>query len=62
MNDKHAFLIMAHNNKEQLLELLRQLDHPRNDIYLHIDRKVHLISKKEIEEVVRFQGWKYLEV
>ena len=22
MNDKHAFLIMAHNNKEQLLELL----------------------------------------
>lgn len=54
MNDRHAFLIMAHNNKEQLLELLRQLDHPRNDIYLHIDRKVHLISKKEIEEVVRF--------
>ena len=49
MNDRHAFLIMAHNNKEQLLELLRQLDHTRNDIYIHIDRKLNLISKKAID-------------
>lgn len=37
---KHAYLIMAHNNFYILDKLLRLLDDPRNDIYLHIDKKV----------------------
>ena len=36
---KHAYLIMAHANFEQLGMLLTCLDHPRNDIYLHIDKR-----------------------
>ncbi len=38
MEKKHAFLIMAHTNPEQLKKLLILLDHPRVDIFLHIDR------------------------
>ncbi len=37
---KHAYLIMAHNQWGLLGELLRIIDDPRNDIYLHIDKKV----------------------
>lgn len=36
---RHAYLIMAHNNWTQLQTLLSLLDDPRNDIYLHIDKK-----------------------
>lgn len=35
---RHAYLILAHRNWNQLQILLRLLDHPRNDIYLHIDK------------------------
>lgn len=38
--DKHAYLIMAHNNFYILEKLLLLLDDERNDIYLHIDKKV----------------------
>jgi len=38
-SQKHAYLIMAHNNFDQLNILLGLLDDPRNDIYLHIDKK-----------------------
>ena len=37
---KHAYLIMAHNEFELLEKLLILLDDKRNDIYLHIDKKV----------------------
>ena len=36
---KHAYLIMCHNNFEQLKLLLKLLDDERNDIYVHIDKK-----------------------
>lgn len=36
---RHAYLIIAHNNFTQLQTLLDLLDDPRNDIYLHIDKK-----------------------
>ena len=36
---KFAYLIMAHDNQKQLLLLLKLLDQPENDIYLHIDKK-----------------------
>ncbi len=38
-SSKHAYLIMAHNNFEQLNILIGLLDDTRNDIYLHIDKK-----------------------
>ncbi len=35
---RHAYLILAHKNWNQLQDLLSLLDHPQNDIYLHVDR------------------------
>lgn len=40
MTQKHAYLIMAHNNFYCLEKLICLLDDNRNDIYLHIDKKV----------------------
>jgi hypothetical protein len=37
---KHAYLIMAHNNFYVLEKLLCLIDDERNDIYIHIDKKV----------------------
>jgi len=34
---KHAYLIMAHTNMNQLLELVKCLDYEQNDIYIHVD-------------------------
>lgn len=38
-NDRHAYLIMAHNNWSILSKLLSLLDDDRNDLFLHIDAK-----------------------
>ena len=40
MKNKHAYLIMAHNEFEILEKQLVLLDDYRNDIYIHIDKKV----------------------
>ncbi len=37
--DKHACLIIAHNEPEVLWTLLEMLDDARNDVYLHVDRR-----------------------
>jgi len=36
---KHAYLILAHDRFGQLEQLLSCLDHERNDIFLHVDKK-----------------------
>lgn len=36
---KHAYLILAHGEPELLQLLVEQLDDPRNDIYIHFDKK-----------------------
>ena len=46
--NKHAYLIMAHSNFTQLQQLIQLLDHPRNDIYLHVDQKATDFSKDQI--------------
>lgn len=45
--DKHAYLIIAHSNLEQLQQLLLLLDDPRNDIYIHLDLKSKVGYKKD---------------
>ena len=44
---KHAYLIIAHSNLKQLQQLLLLLDDPRNDIYIHLDKK----SKLNVKEI-----------
>ena len=62
MNNKHAYLIMAHNEFDILEKLLLLLDDSRNDIYIHIDLKVKnfnfkyykdLINKSKVEFIKR---------
>lgn len=37
---RHAYLIMAHNEFDILEKLMHLLDDERNDLYIHIDKKV----------------------
>ncbi len=37
---RHAYLVMCHNNFTHLCKLLLELDDSRNDIYIHVDKKV----------------------
>lgn len=37
MSNKHAYLIMAHNNFDELKMLVEVLDNDRTDIFIHID-------------------------
>ncbi len=39
MDNRHAYLIMAHDNPSQLSKLIHLLDDERNDIFVHIDKK-----------------------
>lgn len=43
--EKHAFLIMAHESDVVLTALFQQIDHPRNDIYLHLDIKAGAVGE-----------------
>ena len=45
---KHAFLIIAYHQWELLKTLIRMMDDPRNDIYIHIDKKIEDIPKEDI--------------
>lgn len=42
---KHAYLILAHHEFELLQTLIDCLDDARNDIYVHIDKKVKLLPE-----------------
>lgn len=51
--DRHAYLIVAHNQWDLLKILMRQLDDRRNDIYLHVDMKSVDAPIEELKEVTR---------
>ena len=46
---KHAFLIEAHNNWEQLKILIGMLDSSQHDIYVHIDLRSKNVPLTELE-------------
>ena len=50
--NKHAYLIIAHNNWNILKKLLLLLDDDKNDIFLHIDLKADDFPREEIENCV----------
>ena len=49
---RHAYLIMAHNEFEFLVEVLKELDDKRNDLYLHVDKKACPYPKERIKNSV----------
>lgn len=52
MENRHAFMIMSHDNFPVLIEILKGLDHERNDIFLHIDSKVQDFPACGIKEAI----------
>ncbi|MDJ0840457.1 MAG: beta-1,6-N-acetylglucosaminyltransferase, partial [Acidobacteriota bacterium] len=64
MNEKICFLIMAHDRFDQLTRLLRALQHPGFDLYVHVDAKAGpvpvdpaLAMVLEQPEVVNWGGY-----
>lgn len=53
--NKHAYLILAHTNPEQLRTLISTLDDPRNDIFVHIDRRASF-GPAALEGAARHSG------
>lgn len=50
---KHAFLIMAYNNWDQLKSLISLLDDSRNSIYVHIDAKACDFKQTEFDGITK---------
>lgn len=50
---KHAMLIMAHTQFDILEKLMRQLDHGRNDLYIHIDRKSRGVDLEHFSHICK---------
>ena len=42
MENRHAYCIIAHTDPVMLYVMVAMLDHPLNDIYIHIDRRVDI--------------------
>jgi len=49
----HAYLIMAHNNFYTLEILLRMIDDSRNDIFVHVDKKVESFDYNYYHAIVK---------
>lgn len=52
--EKHAYLIIAHKNDLSFRTLIRMLDDPDNDIFIHFDAKCRDYSPKETERAVKY--------
>lgn len=50
--DRHAYLIICHGHWQILKLLLQTLDDERNDIYIHVDKKVNKFPEAELKSVV----------
>ncbi|SMQ85069.1 Core-2/I-Branching enzyme [Bacillus sp. OV166] len=51
---KHAYLIIAHNHFDQLGKLINMLDDCRNDIFLHIDKKIENFDLSKISSTLKY--------
>lgn len=58
---KHAYLIIAHNNFYILERLLKLIDDDRNDIYIHIDKKVKNFDFNYFNNICRKSKVKFIK-
>lgn len=61
MSGKHAYLIMAHNEFGILEKQLRLLDDERNDLYIHIDKKVKNFDPQRFQKAVTCSHLYFIE-
>lgn len=57
---KHAYMILAHKNFGQLKKLVQILDHPRNDIFIHVDAKAKDFKPKDFEGIAKHSKLTFL--
>lgn len=57
---KHAYLILAHKNFNQLRKLIELLDHPLNDIYVHVDAKAQGFKEDDFKDATHFSQLTFL--
>lgn len=61
MDNRHAYCIMAHEHPEALARLVHLIDDPRNDIFIHIDRRTDIKPFKEtVAATARHSGIYFL--
>lgn len=53
---RHSYLIMCHNNFEQMCLLLELLDDDRNDIFIHVDKRVKNVPYDRLKAAVKRSG------
>lgn len=53
---KHAFLIIAHNNEVNLINLIKSIDFDCNDIYIHIDKKWKDFNFEKIKQTAKYSS------
>ena len=58
---KHAYLIIIHNNYYTLEKLVKMLDDIRNDIYIHVDKKVKDFPFKYFTSIIERSSLKYVK-
>lgn len=46
-----AHIIMAHKNPNQLVRLIKSLEHPNFDFYIHVDKKTNMDDFKIVNEL-----------
>lgn len=51
---RQAYLICAHGSFNLLKRLIRQLDYPDNDIFIHLDKKCGEIDYYQFEAITRY--------
>lgn len=59
-NMRHAYLIMAYGSWKQLRMLLELLDDPRNDIFIHIDKRSGDFPEAELRAAVKYSGLEFI--
>lgn len=50
---KHAYLIMVHKQPELLKRLMLLLDDERNDLYIHVDKKMSAFNRRQYEALMK---------
>lgn len=56
MRGKHAYLIMVHDKFDMLEILVHMIDHERNDVFIHVDKKVRDVPFEKIRRSAQKSG------
>lgn len=59
--NRHAYLIICHNNFKILQMLLSAIDDDRNDIYIHVDKKAVDVPFEDIRGAVCHSPLTFIE-